>query len=173
MLNTKLILIEGLPGAGKSTTTEYLQNALNQQGLECRGYLEEDRPHPIDCLDFAIKGLPEKVVPLWKEFIEQAKQTSILTIIESRLWQSTGLYMFMSEVDEREIVEFTHQVYELILPLSPALIYLDQDDTETALRRLYTLRGKAWMDAALDETLQYPWFQSRGYYDFTGWVKFF
>lgn len=173
MLNTKLILIEGLPGAGKSTTTKYLQNALNQQGFACRGYLEEDRPHPIDCLDFEIKSLPEKVIPLWESFVEQASHGLTITILESRLWQSTGLYMYMSNIHEEDIVNFTHRVYELIRPLSPVLIHLDQDDTETALRRLYTLRGTEWMDATLEETLPYPWFQSRGYNDFTGWVKFF
>lgn len=173
MRDTKLILIEGLPGAGKSTTTRYLQNALNRQGIECRGYLEDERPHPIDCLDFAIEGLPERVIPLWENFVRQARKKPAITILESRLWQSTGLYMYMGSVDEEEIVDFTHQVYKVIYPLFPILIHLDQDDTETALKRLYALRGKEWMDAAIAETLQYSWFQPRDDDEFTRWVKFF
>ena len=41
------------------------------------------------------------------------------------------------------------------------------------MRRLYTLRGKEWVNATLAETLPYAWFQSRGYNDFSGWVRFF
>ncbi len=173
MPDTKLILIEGLPGAGKSSTTRFLQDELRQRGFACRGYLEEDKPHPIDCLDFEIMGLPEKVIPLWEKFAQEAQSEATITILESRLWQSTCLYMYMSNVDEEGITHFSHRVYELLRPLAPVLIHLDHQDTEAALRRLYTLRGKGWVDATLEETLPYAWFQSRGYNDFAGWVRFF
>jgi hypothetical protein len=173
MLDTKLILIEGFPGAGKSTTTGYLQSIFQQHGLPCRQYLEDDASHPIACLDFEIKGLTEKIIPLWKNFVEQAALEPIITIMESRLWQNTALFMYMSEVDFGDIAEYNRQVWQAFLPLTPVLIYLDQDDTESALRRLYASRGKEWMDWALNMTAQYPWFQSRGLHDFAGWVRFF
>jgi tRNA uridine 5-carbamoylmethylation protein Kti12 len=52
MIKTKLILIEGLPGAGKTTTAIHLGTDLQEQGLSCRWYLEKDEPHPIACLEF-------------------------------------------------------------------------------------------------------------------------
>jgi len=63
MLNTKLILIEGLPGAGKSTTTEHLGTFLQQHDIACCWYLEEDDPHPIPCLDFELENLSQKMIP--------------------------------------------------------------------------------------------------------------
>jgi thymidylate kinase len=102
MLNTKLILVEGFPGAGKSTTTGYLQTILQRQGFECRQFLEDDVPHPIACLGFEIKGRPAKVVPLWEDFIERAQRESAVTIIESRLWQNTTMFRCMSECDVEE-----------------------------------------------------------------------
>lgn len=65
MLNTKLILVEGFPGAGKSSTTGYLRTLLQDRGFACRAFLEEDDPHPIDCLDFEIQGLAGNMFPLW------------------------------------------------------------------------------------------------------------
>jgi hypothetical protein len=70
MLTTKLILIEGFPGAGKSTTTGHIGTRLQQHGVACRWFLEDDQPHPIACLDFEIQGLPEKMIPLWSSYLE-------------------------------------------------------------------------------------------------------
>ena len=173
MLATKLILVEGLPGAGKSTTTQHIGTTLQQQGVACRWYLEGDNPHPIACLDFEIEGLLEKMLPLWSSFTERAMQEPIVTIIESRLWQNTALFMFMSNREVEDILQFSQQIGQVLAPLCPILIHLDQDDTETALRRLYTLRGEKWMQEALEMTTAYPWFQSRGLKDFNGWVQFF
>jgi hypothetical protein len=173
MLNTRLILIEGLPGAGKSTTTVRLGTMLSGRGIPCNWYREEDEPHPIPCLEFAIKGLPEKMMPLWTGFVEQAVLEPTVTILDSRLWQNTALYMLMSEVPEHEIVAYIRDVNQALEPLNPMLIHLDQENTESALRQLYAFRGQQWMDDTLDETMQYAWFQSRKLSDFAGWVRFF
>jgi len=173
MPNTRLVLIEGLPGAGKSTSTVHLGTVLQQAGIPCRWFREEDDPHPLPCLDFEIKGLPAKMIQLWSDFVERTEREPFVYIIESRLWQNTGLYMYMSENEIDEIVDFNRAVYQVLTPLAPVLIYLDQADTEVALRRMYAARGEAWMAQTLAETLPYPWFQSRNITDFAGWVQFF
>ncbi len=169
MLDAKLILIEGLPGAGKSTTTGYLRTQLQQNGFDCQQFLEDDDPHPIDCLNFKIKGLTEKIIPLWRNFVDRAEHEATITIIESRLWQNTAMFMYMSGCDAGEIIEFSRQIWQVLIPLSPVLFYLDQDDIRSAMQRLYTLRREAWMEATPD----YPWFRSRGWDGLEGWVRFF
>jgi hypothetical protein len=173
MLDSRLILVEGFPGAGKSTTTEYIGSILQQSGMACRWFLEDDDPHPIACLDFEIKGLTQKMVPLWTRLSQQAMQDPAVTVIESRLWQNTALFMYMSECGLEEIFEFNRQVCQVLTPLSPVLVYLDQEDVEAALRRLYAIRGEKWMDQVLETTTQYAWFQSRSRKDFAAWVDFF
>lgn len=173
MLNTKLILIEGLPGAGKSTSTVHIGKILQQHNVDCRFFREADNPHPIDCVDFEIKGLAERMVPLWAKFVNDAIQGSTVTIIESRLWQNTALFMYMSEVDVEEILNFHQRVWKVLAPLSPALLYLDQDNTDIALRRMRATRGEKYMEDTLRATLPYQWFKSRGITDFAGWVQFF
>jgi hypothetical protein len=162
MSDAKLALIEGFPGAGKSTTTRHIGYALQQLGIACRWYLEEDDPHPIACLDFEIKGLKEKMIPLWSSFAEHAMQETVVTIIESRLWQNTAFFMFMSNWEAEDILQFSQQIGRVLAPLSPFLVYLDQEDTEAALNQ-----------GALDSTTSYSWFQSRGLKNFAGWVQFF
>jgi hypothetical protein len=173
MLDTRLILIEGLPGAGKSTCTYHLGALFQEQNVLSRCFREEDDPHPIPCLDYEINELALKMVPLWLGFVKQAVQEPVITVIESRLWQNTALFMYMSEISVEEIIQFNRQVCQALTPLSPVLLYLDQHDTEAALRRLYTARGEEWMNEALESTTRYAWFKSRGLKDFSGWVQFF
>ncbi len=173
MIDTKLILVEGIPGAGKTTTTEHLGTYLQQRGIGCRWYLEEDDPHPIACYEMNLKDLVEKLPPQWAAFVEQASQEKIVTIIESRLWQNTALFMFMDEYPIDAIVECHQLVWKELESLAPALIYLYQDDIEKAMNRLYTLRSKSIIEKDLETTSHYKWFQTRGFQGIDGWMQFF
>ncbi|MFB3165436.1 hypothetical protein ABLO26_29205 [Neobacillus sp. 179-J 1A1 HS] len=48
MTNTKLILIEGLPGSGKSTTAEMINDILKEWNVDTRLCLEGNFEHPAD-----------------------------------------------------------------------------------------------------------------------------
>ncbi len=151
MLNSKLILIEGFPGAGKTTTTVQLGTHLRKQGSACDWHLEEDDPHPIACLGFKANDLAQKLPPLWAIFAEQARQKPTITIIESRLWQNTAMFMFMNEHPVAEIMDICHLVYQEIAPLEPTLLNFHQDNVEIALKRLRAVRGEEWMAWALQK----------------------
>lgn len=173
ILNSKLILIEGLPGAGKTTSSIHLGKFLQRGGFACRWYLENDDPHPIDCSNLKLKDLPQKLPPLWSAFKEQALRENFVTVIESRIWQNTALFMLMDEYPVDEILHVHQLVWEELAPLSPVLLYLFQDDIEIALNRLYTIRSKTVIEQDIQTTSQYKWFQSRGLKDLDGWVQFF
>jgi hypothetical protein len=173
MIDTKLFLVEGLPGAGKTTTTEHLGTYLLKRGIECRWYFEDDEIHPIACLDMKLKELAEKLPSQWAAFAEQASQENFVTIIESRLWQNTALFMFMDEYPIEEIVKCHQLVWKELKSLAPILIYLHQDDIGMAMNRLVTFRSKSIIEKDLEATSQYQWFQRRGVQGIDGWLQFF
>lgn len=47
-MNTKLILVEGLPGSGKSTTARLIHEILNENGKNAELYMEGNLDHPAD-----------------------------------------------------------------------------------------------------------------------------
>ncbi|MBK8905298.1 MAG: hypothetical protein IPM53_29215 [Anaerolineaceae bacterium] len=56
MAETKLILVEGLPGSGKTTTAEFIASWLERRGVATAVFLEGNLDHPADfesvaCLD--------------------------------------------------------------------------------------------------------------------------
>ncbi len=56
MLNTKLILVEGIPGSGKTTMAQFVADWLARRGVKTAVFLEGDLAHPADfesvaCLD--------------------------------------------------------------------------------------------------------------------------
>jgi len=73
---TQLILVEGLPGSGKTSTARFIAKWLKVRGADCALYLEGNWDHPADfesvaCLDAAeyqqiITQFPEQV-----EFLNQ------------------------------------------------------------------------------------------------------
>jgi nucleoside-triphosphatase THEP1 len=83
-VSSKLILIKGLSGAGKSRTAVNIGEQLLQRGLSCAWFLDEDEGHPIDCTGFALTDLSKKLIPLWKSFIDRVADDQTITIIESR-----------------------------------------------------------------------------------------
>src|SRR5687767_5330975 len=42
-----LVLVEGLPGCGKSTTAQFLARQLRRAGYRARWHYEEETPHPV------------------------------------------------------------------------------------------------------------------------------
>lgn len=48
MTNSKLYIVEGIPGSGKTTTATWLAEKLNEQGKNAHLFLEGDPKHPAD-----------------------------------------------------------------------------------------------------------------------------
>jgi hypothetical protein len=65
-MQTKLIMIEGIPGSGKTSTAQYIQDWVASQGLKAALYLEDAPNHPVD-LD-NLSYLDEKQ---YKDFISR------------------------------------------------------------------------------------------------------
>ena len=47
-MNTKLILVEGIPGSGKTSTAEYISSYLNQKNIANELFKEGNLDHPAD-----------------------------------------------------------------------------------------------------------------------------
>jgi len=53
-MNTKLIIVEGIPGSGKTSTAQYIYDWLEKNGASPLLYLENAHYHPVDIDNLSI-----------------------------------------------------------------------------------------------------------------------
>ncbi len=152
MIDTKLILIEGVPCSGKSTTAESLARDISAQEIRCNCYLEWSEDNPISIgkmedLSEIIASTHSREMHIWRQwkgFCERAEQQEQVNVIESRLWQTHGMYLYLSGHSEQDVLESTHQLNSIIAVLNPVLIYLMPTNVAQLHTKIAEEKNKNW-----------------------------
>lgn len=173
MLPPKLIFIEGLPGAGKSTAAEVIAERIQHRGVACRWYHDGDVHHPIQPPLGDPDDLAVHMVRQWQDLVAELLDSDMTVIVENRLWMRSAMHLFMRTDSAAVLHRYQHAVTAALAPLEPALIYLDQDSVAMALGRLYGVRGREQLNEEIARAEQEPWFQARELTGFEGWLYFF
>jgi hypothetical protein len=235
-MKTKLILVEGLPGFGKSTTARYIKEILDEAGVETRLFLEGNLDHPADydgvayaaeeemekllreaggqaqlIKQFTIKkdgyylvqyekmkrkypdAFPEALLdslfrtdiyelPMklhmelmeasWRSFAEVAANGDAVYIFECCFIQNP-LTIGMIKYNEpaNEILAYVKRLEETIKELDPLLIYLEQDDLESAFRKAVKERPIEWSEDFTEYYTGQGYGLSRGWKGLEGTLK--
>jgi hypothetical protein len=143
----ELILIEGLPGSGKSAMAEKICEAAQVSGINSSWYLEESKVHPVHPADFKHdrhdKNYPERCLKQWAKFVSEKNHQDRLFIIEGSLFQST--VRLMLEGKNKELIADYYSECQLILSsVHPKLIYLRPIDARTHIEWTMEHRGEEW-----------------------------
>lgn len=146
-LSARLVLIDGLPGSGKSTTAHLLARQFGYHGLPARWFYEQEEPHPVHT---AGEGDPawfvEQSLRTWRSFADRARLADEITILESSFFQEAILTLVRHDADMPAIEAYADARQAAIAALRPALIYFYQPDVATAMRTVCTARGPDWQD---------------------------
>jgi len=155
MINTKLILIDGVPCSGKSTIAKKLMVDISSCGIKCNCFLEWTEDNPIfigkmeDLAEIisTTRSREQNVLQQWKDFIDSAKEQETVNIIESRFWQSSSMYLYLSGHSEYEVSESSNRVISVLAELNPVLIYLAPKDIEKLQARITMAKNEKWMES--------------------------
>lgn len=143
------MLVEGLPGSGKTTTAERACARLRARGIDAQWVREEARDHPV--LPVTIRGrnrspdFPELCLDAWASFVRRMGDAT--WVLDGCAMQSTVRFMFEQALPEDEIVRYWQWFESIVLPVGAVLVYLRHDDPERRLRE-HTIpeRGRDWYD---------------------------
>lgn len=181
MLRTNLILIEGIIGSGKSTTAERLCAELSGCGYPCSWYHEGADDNPIR-RGFTLENWSEVVASFtsprsgfveWQEFVQARDGQEGITILESRFWQNTIMFMYVAGQSGCSVRESARSLAKVVTPLSPVLIHLDHSDIPTEVARTYRERPKRWVDWSISVWSQQALFKERCWEGYEGVAAFF
>jgi thymidylate kinase len=149
-MNTKLILVDGMPGSGKSTTGKLISEKLNELKIPNRFFHELDDKHPLRIYDrqftsFTITEEAEwfaaKVKQLFSDFVKGRIENNEVTIMESYVFQNTIGFAFNMQMDQKRILDLANTIQIILSQLQPVLIYYYQVNVEQNWRWICEIRG--------------------------------
>ncbi|MCB2354235.1 hypothetical protein [Clostridium estertheticum] len=212
---TKLIIVEGLPGSGKSTTAQIVFDIYKEKGITTELYSEGNYNHPADfdgvayfnSNDFNIlkqsnltsrdvlnrikikfyngylipyrKAIEEQqisfeeklfniitkndiyelpieihtelIISRWKDFVNKYIKEDKVVIFECCFIQNPiTVSMVRNNYPKDVTMNYINSLTEIIMPLEPVLIYLEQGDIKVSFNRIVCERTKAWFDGFRD-----------------------
>jgi hypothetical protein len=164
----RLVIIEGIMGSGKSTTTLNLARRLQTSGMAAVGITEGVDPHPIRFdWDVAWSEMPPEElagssIAKWRAYVDTAKSTEHISVVDGQLFHGNLTSLLLLGAEMELIGAYCRNVVTAIEPLRPLLIYLHQDDIDGAIRAISKERGEKWVDYQVDWKLQSPYARRRG-----------
>jgi hypothetical protein len=179
--DTRLVLIDGLPGSGKSTTAQFLCLHMERHGRPARWYFEEETPHPV--FEFervrhilnsgqASTDVFDQALRHWDELASAPAGGSTL-ILEASFFQTPLHPMLMLDWDRERIAAYVSAVERAIATLNPVLVVLRDADVVTRLESTIAARG-AWFVELLEARLaRSPYGTRRGLRGITGARAYF
>ena len=146
----RLILIEGMIGAGKSTMAARLAAVLTERGQNVKAFNEFADDHPIrtrhvDLLRAADPGpMSSYDACQWNALADRCARGSHGVILESMFLQNSVLPLFVDDAPSAVVKEVFDDIAARIAPVAPLLVYLRPSDIADAIRRVHADRGEPW-----------------------------
>ena len=183
-LQTRLVIIEGIMGSGKSTTARWIAARLEESGLRALAITERVEPHPVrgtdgldhwfqPWLDITIEGLVERCLAKWRSFVVQAQATETIYTLDGQLFHGDLTNLFLMGASPKAIAKYCETVADIARPLAPLLIYFYQADVARAIRTIAAERGEEWIKYQVDWKLQAPYSRRLGLTGLDGLVALY
>jgi hypothetical protein len=183
-IQTRLVIIEGIMGSGKSTTARWIAAQLEAAGLRALAITERVEPHPVrgtdgldhwfqPWLDVTAEGLADRSLAKWRSFVADAQAAETIHTLDGQLFHGDLTNLFLMEATPAVIAKYCRTVSEIVRPLAPLLIYFYQADVERAIRTIAAERGEEWVKYQVDWKLQAPYSRRLGLSGLDGLVALY
>lgn len=152
MGHTNLIIVEGLPGSGKSTTAAIIADELVKKGKKVLCVDEGVRDHPADYADYDFPDFETertKILEKWRSFVETADRDTVYVFncvfLQNPMCETMMRFGMENAASQRYISE----IAEIIRPLHPYIVYIDRPDVKGTVDRVLEARGRDWLEAVI------------------------
>jgi len=161
-MKTKLIIVSGMSGAGKSTTSQYISKLYKDNGIDNIWYHEEMDNHPIrwkDGGEFKVadykteQGMGLNIKDLltrWRVFIDTTKTSKKVHVMEGCIFQNIVRYFFPAGYKRQQIIDFYQELFQILGEIDTSLVFLYSTNPQKTLEKAFITRGESWKKIILD-----------------------
>lgn len=173
---TRLILVEGLQGCGKTTISKFVSDELTCRGFPCT-WCEEAAKHPIGMQYMLEKydGVDDymsKATVRWSAFAAEACKTDHVTVMDGRLLMCPVAGLLRHDVEAGEIHSFIRELSATTSSLGPVLVYLHSPDYPLVYSAMCRRRGKRTRQIYVERNDKSPYAKSRALQGYEGLLRF-
>ena len=175
-LDTNIIVIDGLPGLGKSTTAQWLELQLQRNQINARWLQEAEVPHPLwwyeqwngtrylppDYDHIPMATFIETSLERWADFAAFAGASGTVYVVESAFSMNAVSMFLMGDARPAVLLDYARQVQTIVSDLNPILIYFYPADVTAALYRICAKRGPAFENELVRNMERFPYLKRRG-----------
>jgi hypothetical protein len=176
---SRLILVDGFAGIGKSTTAQQLWYDLTTAGQRATWLHEHESEHPIfqygeveDLLSLTASRFEARLLAAWEAFAGHDDGQTV-RITEASFFQIPVGVMLSLNVPPHRIRKLLLQIEHLIGRLDPALVYLYSADLGTALNKVGDDRGMRWLETMTAVVAQSRYGRAHRVRDISGLIEFY
>lgn len=172
-MKTNLIIVEGLPGSGKSTTAAMIANELAKKGKKviC---VDEGEEHPADYADYDFPDFETErkmILNKWRSFVKEADPDTIYVFNCIFLQNPMCETMMRFGMKEAESADYIREISEVIRDLNPVIVYIDQPNVRKAIDMVLEERGKDWLEAVIDYHTNQGYGKENSLTGYDGYIK--
>ncbi|TWU12549.1 hypothetical protein CA54_13730 [Symmachiella macrocystis] len=177
MRERRIILVDGMPGTGKSTLSQFIFRQLRSDGQPVEWYHEESGTHPVRLFyepqrHRSWSNYCDEVVLSWQRFVRELGSGNDVAVIDAAVLQNHVRSLLIYDCDRDLIVDLVLRIEKVITALNPVLIYLTPRDIESNFRDVVESRGQRLMELWTAAHDQYPYSRSTGLTGYAGFIKF-
>lgn len=133
---TRLIIVEGLPGSGKSTTAAMIAAELKARGKDVVCVDEGAPDHPADVGDYNFPDFATEratILDTWRTFTDRADPCMTYVFNYVLLQNPMCETIMRFGMDEDESRRYIGEIAEIIAPLHPMVIYIDEPNATSSI----------------------------------------
>ena len=171
----KLILIDGLPGSGKSTSGQQVAERISASGRPAQLLVETQSNHPLHVFptddmgaawsDIHLRTTADRFaarsLELWTSFLGRTDATSF--VLESYPFQSSVRVLMQMDAELDTILEYWN-AWQTIVPRDEGfLIYFKEADPVALIESACRSRGEEWTNYMCRSCEQMPYAANRGW----------
>jgi hypothetical protein len=164
----RLILIEGMIGAGKTATAGWVEDWLSGRGEDARAFREFDDDQPIRtrAVD-QLRGQPPQepdayAVSQWGRLAGRCQHGRQTFVLESVFLQNSVMPAFIGDAPADAVAGIFDAILREVAPAEPFLVYLRPSDIAAAVARVHLTRGPEAKERNVTFVENSPWARRRG-----------